>query len=197
MRTTHLAAAAVTAAMFATAACAPAVHVRTAANPQASLASLRTFRILPTPVRRGEPASMSDIDPMRENSPMNRALRDDLARAFERRDYGADTANPTFAVAYYASAWDRLNVTVWDYGYAYSGGWTFVHDEPENRVTEYTQGTVIVDVIDPKSGQVLWRARGVSKVSEDPKAYARELEKTVTAIVDKFPRAHAQMAQRS
>jgi hypothetical protein len=196
MRTTLLAAV-VTAAVFATTGCAPAVHVRTVANPQASLASLQTFRILPTPVRRSEPAPISDIDPMRKNSPMNRALRDDLTRAFERRGYSADTANPTFAVAYYASAWDRLDVTVWDYGYPYSGGWTFVHDEPENRATEYTQGTVIVDVVDPRSGQVLWRGRGVSKVSDNPKAYRRELEKTVAAIVDKFPRAHAQMAQRS
>jgi hypothetical protein len=196
MRTTRLAAA-VTAAVFATTGCAPAVHVRTAANPEANVASLQTFRVLPTPVRRGAPASMLDIDPMRPNSSMNRGLRDDLARAFERRGYSADTANPTFAVAYYASAWDRLNVTVWDYGYPYSGGWTFVHDEPENRATEYTQGTVIVDVIDPKSGQVLWRGRGVSKVSDDPKTYARELEKTVTAIVDKFPHAHTRLAGRS
>jgi hypothetical protein len=193
MRAPYLTAA-VTAAILATTACAPAVHVRTAVNPDANFASLRTFDVLPTPVRSGNAPPTSNIDPMRPDSPMNSALRADLARAFERRGYSADRANPDFAVAYYASAWDKLNVTYWDYGYAYSGGFKFVR-EPEVTATEYTQGTVIVDVLDARSGQLLWRGRGVSKVSDDPKTYARELAKTVTDVVDKFPRARAQVAR--
>jgi hypothetical protein len=57
------------------------------------------------------------------------------------------------------------------------------------RVTEYNQGTVIVEVIDPATKQVLWRGRGVSAVSDDAGNYQTEVRKAVEAILDKFPRA--------
>ena len=196
MRTAHLAAAVVTAAVLAAAGCAPAIHVRTAADPEANLATLRTFQVLPTPTSRGA-APASKTDPMLQNSIMNRALRQDLAQAFAARGYGADTTHPDFAVAYYTSSRDKLNVTYWDYGYPFWRPWRWWGPAPVEQVSEYTQGTVIVDVIDPKTKQLLWRGQGVSDVSDNPKTYARELAKTVTAIVAKFPRGHAQVAERS
>ncbi|TMB15002.1 MAG: DUF4136 domain-containing protein, partial [Deltaproteobacteria bacterium] len=56
-------------------------------------------------------------------------------------------------------------------------------------VTEYTQGTVIVDVIDPNTKELLWRGQGVAKVSDNEAQYEQDLWKTVTAILDKFPRS--------
>ena len=196
MRTSFLAAAVATAAMLATAACAPAIHVRTAADPDANLATLRTFRVLPTPTSRGS-APSSNMDPMLQNSITNRELRADLAQAFEQRGYSADTVSPSFAVAYYTSAKDKLDVTYWDYGYPFRGPrrWWARGPAPAATVTEYTQGTVIVDVIDPNTKQLLWRGQGVSDVSDNPKKYERVLAKTVTAIVAKFPRAHAHVAE--
>jgi hypothetical protein len=198
MKAAYLAAAAaVTAAVLATTACAPAIHVRTAADPNANLASLRTFRVLPTPGRRANAAPASNTDPMLQNSITNRALRADLAQAFEQRGYTADTTNPDFAVAYYASAREKLNVTYWDYGYPFwrPSGWWAWGPGPVAQVNEYTQGTVIVDVIDPKTKTLLWRGQGVADVSDNPQKYAQELAKTVTAIVNKFPRAQGQVAQ--
>ena len=61
-------------------------------------------------------------------------------------------------------------------------------------VTQYTQGTVIVDVIDPKTMDLLWRGQGVATVSDDEAEYERELKKTVAAIVDKFPGALGKVA---
>jgi Domain of unknown function (DUF4136) len=196
MRTSSLAAAVATVALLAAAGCAPAIHVRTAADPEANLATLRTFRVLPTPTSRGA-APTSKTDPMLQNSIMNRALRQDLAQAFERRDYSVDTTNPNFAVAYYTSAKDKLNVTYWDYGYPFWRPWRWWgwYGGPAETVSQYTQGTVIVDVIDPNTKQLLWRGQGVSDVSDNPQKYAQELEKTITAIVDKFPRAAAHVAE--
>ena len=54
-------------------------------------------------------------------------------------------------------------------------------------VTQYTEGTVIVDVIDPKTKDLLWRGQGVAAVSNNEQQYEQELQKTVEAIVDKFP----------
>ena len=56
-------------------------------------------------------------------------------------------------------------------------------------VTEYTQGTVIVDVVDPSTRELLWRGQGVATVSDDEAQYEQDLWKTVQAVLEKFPRA--------
>jgi hypothetical protein len=61
-------------------------------------------------------------------------------------------------------------------------------------VTQYTQGTVIVDVIDPKTKDLLWRGQGVAAVADNEAQYEQDLKKTVEAIVDKFPAASAKVA---
>ncbi len=62
-------------------------------------------------------------------------------------------------------------------------------------VTQYTQGTVIVDVFDSKSKELLWRGQGKAAVSDNQDEYVRELETTVGAILAKFPAAAPKVAQ--
>jgi hypothetical protein len=177
------------AAMLALTACA-SVDVRTATSPDANLSALRTFNVMPNP----EPPprfAPSTNDPMLVNSISNRALRTDLVKGFENRGY-ALADNPDFAVAYYASTQQKLDVTYWDYGYPFYPGWW--GGGPgwgpyDSTVTQYTEGTVIVDVINPQTKELLWRGTGVATVSNDEAKYEQDLWKTVTAILEKFPSA--------
>jgi len=123
------------------------------------------------------------------NSVSNRALRNDLVQGFEGRGYVERDTDPDFNVAYYASAKEKLDVTYWDYGYTWRPRW-WRGWGPAN-VTEYTEGGVIVDVIDPTTKQLLWRGRGVAAVSDDEPRYETDLKKTVMAVLAKFPSAHA------
>ncbi len=77
----------------------------------------------------------------------------------------------------------------WDYGYPYYPRWWGFGPYEQPTVTQYTQGTVIVDVIDPNTKELLWRGQGVANVSDNEAQYEQDLWKTVTAILDKFPRA--------
>jgi len=207
MRVTQLVAAAAAAALTLMA-CAPGISVRTALSPDASLHGLRTFRVLPTPQPKIAGAISSTNDPMLVNSISNRALRTDLAQEFAGLGYVASDSNPDFCVAYYASTKQQLDVTYWDYGYAWRPRWWSGYGRRWGRgwgadwgmqngpmVTQYTQGTVIVDVIDPKTKDVLWRGQGVAAVSDNEAQYEQDLKKTVAAIVDKFPAASNKVAQ--
>lgn len=49
-------------------------------------------------------------------------------------------------MAFYASAREKLDVTTWDYGYPFYPGWSR-YQRPTQTVTQYTEGSVIVDVI--------------------------------------------------
>jgi hypothetical protein len=54
-------------------------------------------------------------------------------------------------------------------------------------VTEYEEGTVIIDVLDGAGKQLLWRGVGKSEVPDDPNDYAKALNRSVSAILRQYP----------
>jgi hypothetical protein len=192
----------VTAALaLATGACSSGIRVRTTTAPDANLVGLRTFRVLNAPQRRADAPALSQSDPMLDNSITNRGLRQDLLQGFEAKGYALDTTDPDFVVAYYAGTKEKMDTTywnpdpIWRYGYrGYRYGWAWPYygyaaPYPVMRLQEYTEGSVIVDVVNPKTKELLWRGQGVARVSDDPNTYAKEIDKTVQAILKKFPHA--------
>jgi hypothetical protein len=183
------------AAALTLAACASAVQVRTAISPDASLAGLRTFQVLPTPSPNiASMQSGGTNDPMLVNSISNRALRADLEQQFTHLGYAVNDSTPDFAVAYYACTKQKTDISTWDYGYPLRPRWWRGWGPRWGTigtpmVTEYTQGTVIVDVVDPKTKELLWRGQGVAQVSDNQQQYQQELQKSVAAILAKFPAA--------
>jgi len=170
------------------AACRAGIEVRTMAAPDASLATLHTFRMLDGPARRdGRPATGAD-DPMINNSIANRAIRERIVKAFEGRGYARDEGNPDFAIAFYATAREKLDVTVWDYGYPFTPGWPR-YPRTAQTVTEYTEGSVIIDVVKAGTRELLWRGEGKAELSDDPAENMNQLAKAAAAIVAKFPQA--------
>jgi hypothetical protein len=172
------------AAAVALASCGPAVRVSTTVAPNARFEHLGRFRVL-TPPNRPDGRRLPN-DPMLVNSITNEAMRSTIVDAFKSRGYALDPGNPDFNVAYYASARERLDVTMWDYGYP--GRWGGWGPRPMYATARpFTEGTVIIDVIDSKSNDLLWRGRGVSAVSDDPEEFQKSLREAVNAIIKKFP----------
>ena len=188
------------------------VQVRTSVEPNANLAGLHTFYVLPAPQRTAN-APLPANDPMLDNSITNRALCADLRTALQSRGYtltsrqGAD-----FLVAYYAGTSQKLDTTYWGptfdpaWRYQYRGrrGWAWPYygapyygsmnpwGGQQMSVTSSTQGQVIVDLTDPKTNELIWRGQGVEPVSTDPAQYSSQLQGVVNAIVAKFPQATSQ-----
>jgi hypothetical protein len=182
------------------------VKVSTTAAPDAHLTMLRTFRVLETLQRRADAPALPANDPMLNNSITNRQLRADLVLGLQQKGYAIEETNPDFLVAFYAGTREKMDTTYWNPGpgwrYGYRGfgfrgsrfrsAWPwygYASPFPAMQVSTYTQGAVIVDVIDPSTMELLWRGQGVATVSEDPMKYAQELDKSVGAILGKFPQA--------
>ena len=180
---------ALTAAAFAlpVAGCGSAHHVRTIVAPNARFADLHTFRVLPVPPRRDATASRDAYDPMVANSITNLALRETIWKSLRERGYMPDDWHPDFAVAVFASAREKLDVTQWDYGYPYWPRWRYGPPLQE-RVTTYTEGTVVVDVINPVTRELLWRGSGSTTLGDSPADNTKLLQDVAAAIVKKFPK---------
>lgn len=165
-------------------ACGPYIRVRTTVAPEATLSAFHTFRVLTPPPRKD--GRRGQDDPMLVNSISNQALRVNVTDAFIARGYALSPDSADFTVAYYASTRERLDITMWDYGYRRRWiGWGGV----ETVATPYTEGTVIVDVVDAKTNDLLWRGRGTARTSDHPTEFQRYLRDAVTAVVKKFPNA--------
>jgi hypothetical protein len=184
------------------------VQVSTTEAPDANIASLHTFRVLDAPRRRADAPALPADDPMLTNSITNQRLRADLVQGLTQKGYAADAAAPDFLVAYYAGTMTKMDTTYWlpdagwRYGYRrfglfgsrYRSAWPwygYASPYPAMQVRNYTSGSVIVDVIDPKTMELLWRGQGVANVSDDPDRYAKELNTSVMAILKRFPQAAA------
>jgi hypothetical protein len=186
----------ITAATLGLAACAPDVRVRTSVAPDAHLSELKTFRVLAPPQRRTAAPALAANDPMLDNSITNRELRSDLTRGLEGKGYALNRDHPDFVVAYYAGTREKMDTTYWQpeplYRYRYWGrpywAWPW-YGAPVAEVKEYTQGSVIVDIVDAKTNQLVWRGQGTAPVANDPAKYEKQLEKTLSAVLKKLPNA--------
>ena len=167
-------------------ACGPSIRVAVSVAPSASFAAYHKFAIL-TPPARADGRRLSD-DPMLVNSITNRALSATVVDAFIARGYMLDSTGADFNVAYYASARERLDVTMWNYGYP--GRWGGWYPGPGYvTAVPYAEGTVIVDVIDAKTHDLVWRGRGQATSSNDPADFQKNLRGAVQSIVGQFPSA--------
>lgn len=164
------------------------VQVRTLVAPGADFSGRTTFRLMRAARQRGSD-QLSTNDPMLDNSITSRGIRAELRSALENKGYQYSDDNASMDVAYYASAHRRLDVRTWDYGYGWRRFWG-----GRTEVDEYEEGSVVVDVVDPSSHELLWRGQGRAVVSTDPDEYARELAKAADAIIAKFPSARATRA---
>jgi hypothetical protein len=168
--------------------CGRSIEVRTMVAPDAGLSTLHTFRMLPGPARRDGRTATGADDPMINNSIANRAIRAPIVKGFQDLGYTIDERNPDFSVAFYASAREKLDVTTWDYGYPFYPGWSR-YSRPTQTVTQYTEGSVIVDVINPSTRALLWRGEGTAALSDDLNDNVKQLAKAAESIVARFPHA--------
>ena len=172
---------------LATGGCGSRIVVNTMVAPEANFTTQHTFRVLDAPVRRdGRPTTGAD-DPMVNNSIANRALRERITKAFTARGYLLVEREPDLAIAFYASAHETLDVSVWDYGFPVRSRWP--RPVYQQTVTEVTEGSVVVDVIDPRTQELLWRGEGKARLSDDPAENVKELARAAEEVVKRFPAA--------
>lgn len=162
--------------------------VRSMAAPSASIARFRSFHLLPAPRSRDAFRGAARYDPMASNSLANRALREAVSSELVSRGYNDTEWMPDFVVAVYATTSGTLDLSRWLYGYSYWPRW-WETTYPNESFTSYAEGTVIVDVIDPETLELLWRGTTVAAMHADPRENAEEVLRAATAIVDRLPRA--------
>lgn len=79
----------------------------------------------------------------------------------------------------------RMYNTGWGYGgwgYGYWGGWGM----GQTHVYEYAEGTLVIDFVDNRKNQLVWRGMLTKALSKSDTSESR-ITKAVTGILQKFP----------
>lgn len=94
-------------------------------------------------------------------------------------DLAKDKAD--FLLTYHIATRERLDIR--DYGTGYY--WPYRRG-PMTDVYQYTEGTLIIDMLDAKTEKLIWRG-WATRVIDKPSIPQQQLEKILGQIFNKFP----------
>ncbi len=136
------------------------------------------------PTSRTDPATIR-ISDMQINR-VNEAIADELTRkGFQIVDNNADA---DMLLAWHLVTQEKTDVRTYN-SMSYYNCWRCGPSVSDVSVRQYTQGTFIVDLIDPARNQSAWRSIIQSRLSStpDPDAGAERRQEAARAIFAEFP----------
>jgi hypothetical protein len=153
-------------------------------DPQANFSSLHSYAFHAAPA-----SDMSD--PRVDNSLLDERIRAALdtelsAKGFQKLSGGS----PDFLVSFHVGVQSKLDVTTLNRSYPYYGGYYGAWGGyQETMVREYEQGTLMIDVIDPATGNLIWRGSAQSEVRDlkTPEARTKRINVVVERVLKDFP----------
>jgi len=145
-------------------------------------------------------AWLHDVDKPAEDVRLNDPLLRQTVRTAVEQSLSAkgyeqvDLQQADFLVAWFGAIEKKIKKENIDHFYAPYGYGTLYRDpvlntESPRKIQEYEEGTIIIDVVDPKNRRLIWRGSGSGRIAEDqPEQTAlKNLNRAVTKILDPFP----------
>lgn len=158
-------------------------------DPTADFSKYRTWDWMP-----GTEAVVSK-DPVRDNAILRGRIQTAVANVLIDRGYKLDMDDPDFYVAYHVAFEDKMDLEVVNnyYGYPYAGSYaatwgpTIYGQQVQQRSWE--QGTLLLDILDGKSRQLVWRGSAQAEVypEQDPNQRQKNINNVAKKVLDQFP----------
>ena len=154
-------------------------RVHTDYNPRSDFRQLRTYMwVDQQPKSARHPAVNSPLVTERVQNAVDAQL---VGRGFRRLTSGT----PDFWVAYYVVATDKTEIITDDGAYGYYGRYY----SPSIYTLEFVEGTLVIDVINAETNELMWRGWATKALDDDPKPDAVEMyvRQAVEKILKEFP----------
>ncbi len=125
------------------------------------------------------------------------ALRDALRTQLATRGISeATSGHGDLAVVRHVFLKDKVSVQQFaNWGYGYGGGWPYRYGSygmwagaplTHTSVSQYTEGTMVLDFVDTSTSKLVFRSTGTAIVGK-PEGNARSIQKAVEKTVANFP----------
>ncbi len=162
-------------------ACASAPKITTNVNPETDFSGFKTYNFA---------SPMGTDRPNGVQTPLTSMAKASLSRAMESRGYTLSD-DPDLLVNAYVSTEQRMSVVEvpsdpYLYGYRYGryntwGGYT-------TQVNEYTEGTLILDVIDARKNMLAWEAHAEKRLKSNADPITQErVDSVINQVMAQYP----------
>ena len=164
------------------AACSSGPQVQSDFDPSFNFSQLNTYDWAVRTDAGKDPAVYNNIVESRVKEAVNQAL--------QSKGFRQSSSNPSFLVAWNGAINQQHSVqtvgTSYGYGWGWYGGWGGPGMSTSTTyVDTWDEGTLIIDIVDPKENKLVWRGSAQGKVNEyqsDP----QDMQKNLNAAVDKM-----------
>ncbi len=166
--------------------CASSIDIKHDYDKSQDFSALKTYDWFPQPT-----IIPGDARTAQERSGLvAKRIKDAVDSELRAKGLKKDSRNPNFLIVKHLGFDDKINVT--DYGYSYGAYGHYYGGAWGGRtidVYQYTEGTLILDFIDTKTKQLIWRGAATGTVDPDRPREEREkrLNKAIAKILAKFP----------
>jgi hypothetical protein len=158
--------------------CSSGIKVETDFSPASKFTEYRTYAFADVPAAAAEQNTLDAI----ATEHVRMALDSTLPGRGLQKASNPDEAD--LLVYTWGSKKERMDVTDWGYSY---GGYRWAGTYASNTsVTYYNEGTLVVDMIDPKKKQLVWRGTATATVN-DRKDAQRKIPQAVVEMTKQYP----------
>jgi Domain of unknown function (DUF4136) len=172
------------------------VSVRATPAPGANLTQLHTFALM-LPQRSDSRAAEY------ARSPAGQTVREQLKGDLTAKGYtlAQNGVQPDFLVAVRSRQEQRTEIEDlgyagpywgWDWGWGMGWGWP-----ADTVVRHYTEGTLIVDFVDPRTREVLWRGTASGIVDHPDNPSLKQVSKAVDKLMTRLPPSQLAATERT
>jgi len=156
-------------ALLLAAGCAP-ITVNHDYDPETDFSSLKTFDWMPDPAT--VITSMPDV--LAGSSLIEKRIKEAVDTQLAAKGLALVDSDPDFRIVHYLSVKEKLR----DWGITYDG-----------RAREIKEGTLVLDFVDPRSMEIIWRgvARGTLSSNPSPEKMKKNINEAVRKILEGFP----------
>jgi hypothetical protein len=124
---------------------------------------------------------------VQSNDLLDKRIKNAINDALAGKGIIPNTTAPDVLIVYHVNVQDKVQVTDWGYRYSdYYWGW----GGREVDVYNYKEGTLIIDLIDAKTNNMVWRGAGQKALesgNRTPEQIDASVRKVVGAILEKYP----------
>jgi hypothetical protein len=169
------------------AACSPQIQVHSDLDPDYDLWTFKTFDWgQKVNIEKGK-------NPLHYNELNDKRIKSAVQDQLTQRGYRLTEVSPDLVLYYHIIVTDKSLVSTEPYGYNYSPYWMRM----ETNTYTYREGTLILDLMDSKTNNLIWRGWAVSPLdSSYTPAEIEKLTKTVVArIFKKFPNTQSRVTK--
>jgi hypothetical protein len=168
--------------------CGSSISINYDFDQSSDFASYRTFMWMAAPLPEAGNAKVAQ----QRNSLLEGRIKTATVNELTGKGMGSVSSSPDLYVTYHIGAQDKVDIQSWGYGYGagrYGGAYGGYGGGGGIDTYNYTEGTLIIDLIDASSEQLIWRgtATGVIDDNPSPEKLTENINNVVARILANYP----------